>query len=69
MLSDKDVTVVDSAALLLTDKRLRLCSCLWLGKQFDYARKVEKVLLPESESAFLPVVRAGRFKSRGISGC
>lgn len=61
-LSDKDVTVVDQRGTLLsekdTDSELSVA-----GKQFDYARKVEEVLLQRVNSILGPVVGQGRFRA------
>ena len=61
-LSDKDVTVVDQRGTLLsekdTDSELSVA-----GKQFDYARKVEDVLLQRVNSILGPVVGQGRFRA------
>ncbi|RNF52259.1 flagellar basal body M-ring protein FliF [Marinomonas hwangdonensis] len=61
-LSDKDVTVVDQRGTLLsekdTDSELSVA-----GRQFDYARKVEDVLLQRVNSILGPVVGQGRFRA------
>lgn len=61
-LSDKDVTVVDQRGTLLsekdTDSELSVA-----GRQFDYARKVEEVLLQRVNSILGPVVGQGRFRA------
>lgn len=61
-LSDKDVTVVDQRGTLLTEKDSD-SELSVAGKQFDYARKVEEVLLTRVNSILGPVVGDGRFKA------
>jgi flagellar M-ring protein FliF len=61
-LSDKDVTVVDQRGTLLTEKDSD-SELSVAGKQFDYARKVEEVLLQRVNSILSPVVGQGRFKA------
>jgi flagellar M-ring protein FliF len=61
-LSDKDVTVVDQRGTLLTEKDSD-SELSVAGKQFDYARKVEEVLLQRVNSILGPVVGQGRFKA------
>ncbi|MBJ7536807.1 flagellar basal-body MS-ring/collar protein FliF [Marinomonas transparens] len=61
-LSDKDVTVVDQRGTLLTEKDID-SELSVAGKQFDYARKVEEVLLRRVNSILGPVVGEGRFKA------
>jgi len=61
-LSDKDVTVVDQRGTLLTEKDSD-SELSVAGKQFDYARKVEDVLLQRVNSILGPVVGEGRFKA------
>ncbi|MEL0637922.1 flagellar basal-body MS-ring/collar protein FliF [Marinomonas sp. TI.3.20] len=61
-LSDNNVTVVDQRGTLLTEKdpssQLSVA-----GKQFDYTRRVEDVLLHRVNSILGPVVGDGRFKA------
>ncbi|WP_191600704.1 flagellar basal-body MS-ring/collar protein FliF [Marinomonas algicola] len=61
-LNHKDVTVVDQRGTLLSqkdqDSELSIA-----GKQFDYTRKVEDVLLSRVNNILNPVVGAGRFKA------
>ncbi len=61
-LSHKDVTVVDQRGTLLSqkdqDSELSIA-----GKQFDYTRKVEDVLLSRVNNILDPVVGSGRFKA------
>ncbi|MBR7888697.1 flagellar M-ring protein FliF [Marinomonas sp. A79] len=61
-LSDKDVTVVDQRGTLLTEKDSD-SELSVAGKQFDYARKVEEVLLQRVNSILGPVIGQGRFKA------
>ncbi|NVK72498.1 flagellar basal body M-ring protein FliF [Marinomonas sp. CT5] len=61
-LSDKDVTVVDQRGTLLTDKDSD-SELSVAGKQFDYARKVEDVLLQRVNNILGPVIGQGRFKA------
>ncbi|AEF53859.1 flagellar basal-body MS-ring/collar protein FliF [Marinomonas posidonica] len=61
-LSDKDVTVVDQRGTLLTEKDSN-SELSVAGKQFDYARKVEDVLLQRVNNILGPVVGQGRFKA------
>ncbi|MFT2110249.1 flagellar basal-body MS-ring/collar protein FliF [Marinomonas sp. 2405UD68-3] len=61
-LSHKDVTVVDQRGTLLSqkdqDSELSIA-----GKQFDYTRKVEDVLLSRVNNILDPVVGSGRFQA------
>lgn len=59
-LSDKDVTVVDQRGTLLTEKNTD-SELSVAGKQFDYTRKVEDVLLQRVNNILGPVVGQGRF--------
>jgi flagellar M-ring protein FliF len=61
-LSDKDVTVVDQRGTLLTEKDTD-SELSVAGKQFDYARKVEDVLLQRVNNILGPVIGQGRFKA------
>jgi len=61
-LSDKDVTVVDQRGTLLTEKDID-SELSVAGKQFDYARKVEDVLLQRVNNILGPVIGQGRFKA------
>ncbi|TDO98287.1 flagellar basal-body MS-ring/collar protein FliF [Marinomonas balearica] len=61
-LSDKDVTVVDQRGTLLTDKD-STSELSIAGKQFDYTRRVEEVMLRRVNNILLPVVGSGRFKA------
>ncbi|WP_421855254.1 flagellar basal-body MS-ring/collar protein FliF [Marinomonas sp.] len=61
-LSDKDVTVVDQRGTLLTEKDAD-SELSVAGKQFDYARKVEDVLLQRVNNILGPVIGQGRFKA------
>lgn len=61
-LSDKDVTVVDQRGTLLTEKDSN-SELSVAGKQFDYTRKVEDVLLQRVNNILGPVVGQGRFKA------
>lgn len=61
-LSDKNVTVVDQRGTLLTEKDSSSELSI-AGKQFDYTRKVEDVLLHRVNSILGPVVGNGRFKA------
>ncbi|ETX10905.1 flagellar M-ring protein FliF [Marinomonas ushuaiensis DSM 15871] len=61
-LSDKDVTVVDQRGTLLTEKDID-SELSVAGKQFDYARKVEEVLLQRVNNILGPVIGQGRFKA------
>ncbi|MGO2233320.1 MAG: flagellar basal-body MS-ring/collar protein FliF [Marinomonas sp.] len=61
-LSDKDVTVVDQRGTLLTEKDSD-SELSVAGKQFDYARKVEEVLLQRVNNILGPVIGQGRFKA------
>ncbi|MCB5161962.1 flagellar basal-body MS-ring/collar protein FliF [Marinomonas algarum] len=61
-LSDKDVTVVDQRGTLLTEKDTD-SELSVAGKQFDYARKVEDVLLQRVNNILGPVIGEGRFKA------
>lgn len=61
-LSDKNVTVVDQRGTLLTEKDPS-SELTVAGKQFEYTRKVEDVLLQRVNSILGPVVGDGRFKA------
>lgn len=61
-LSDKDVTVIDQRGTLLTEKDID-SELSVAGKQFDYARKVEDVLLQRVNNILGPVIGQGRFKA------
>lgn len=61
-LSDKDVTVVDQRGTLLTEKNSDTELSV-AGKQFDYARRVEEVLLQRVNNILGSVVGQGRFKA------
>ncbi|ADZ92454.1 flagellar basal-body MS-ring/collar protein FliF [Marinomonas mediterranea] len=61
-LSDKDVTVVDQRGTLLTDKDSSSELSI-AGKQFDYTRRVEEVMLRRVNNILMPVVGSGRFKA------
>jgi flagellar M-ring protein FliF len=61
-LSDKDVTVVDQRGTLLSEKDSD-SELSVAGKQFDYARKVEDVLLQRVNSILGAVVGQGRFRA------
>ncbi|GAB3480902.1 flagellar basal-body MS-ring/collar protein FliF [Marinomonas epiphytica] len=61
-LSDKDVTVVDQRGTLLTEKD-STSELSVAGKQFEYTRKVEDVLLTRVNNILGPVIGAGRFKA------
>ncbi|RDL43660.1 flagellar basal body M-ring protein FliF [Marinomonas piezotolerans] len=61
-LSDKDVTVVDQRGTLLTDKNSSSELSI-AGKQFDYTRRVEDVMLQRVNNILSPVVGNGRFKA------
>jgi len=61
-LSDKNVTVVDQRGTLLTEKDID-SELSVAGKQFDYARKVEDVLLQRVNNILGPVIGQGRFKA------
>ena len=61
-LSDQDVTVVDQRGTLLTEKDSQ-SELSVAGKQFDYARKVEDVLLRRVNNILGPVIGEGRFKA------
>ncbi|MBD5769822.1 flagellar basal-body MS-ring/collar protein FliF [Marinomonas colpomeniae] len=61
-LSDKDVTVVDQRGTLLSEKDSD-SELSVAGKQFDYARKVEEVLLQRVNSILGAVVGQGRFRA------
>ncbi len=61
-LSDKDVTVVDQRGTLLTEKDIDTELSV-AGKQFDYTRKVEDVLLQRVNNILGPVIGQGRFKA------
>ncbi len=61
-LSDKDVTVVDQRGTLLSEKNSD-SELSVAGKQFDYARKVEDVLLQRVNSILGAVVGQGRFRA------
>ena len=61
-LSPKDVTVVDQRGTLLSEKDSTSALSV-AGKQFDYARKVESVLLSRVNNILDPVVGSGRFQA------
>ncbi len=61
-LSDKDVTVVDQRGTLLTEKDTNSELSI-AGKQFEYTRRVEDVLLSRVNNILSPVVGGGRFKA------
>ena len=61
-LSDKDVTVVDQRGTLLTDKSGNTELTI-AGKQFDYTRRVEDVMLQRVNNILSPVVGNGRFQA------
>ena len=61
-LSDQDVTVVDQRGTLLTEKDID-SELSVAGKQFEYSRRVEEVLLRRVNSILSPVVGNGRFKA------
>ncbi|OUR66710.1 flagellar M-ring protein FliF [Marinomonas sp. 42_23_T18] len=61
-LSTKSVTVVDQRGTLLSEKETS-SELSVAGKQFDYTRKVEDVLLRRVNSILEPVVGAERFKA------
>ena len=61
-LSDKDVTVVDQRGTLLTEKDSSSELSI-AGKQFEYTRRVEDVLLQRVNNILSPVVGDGRFKA------
>lgn len=61
-LSDKDVTVVDQRGTLLTEKDTN-SELSVAGKQFEYTRKVEDVLLQRVNNILGPVIGDGRFKA------
>ncbi len=61
-LSDKDVTVVDQRGTLLTDKSGNTELTI-AGKQFDYTRRVEDVMLQRVNNILSPVVGSGRFQA------
>lgn len=61
-LSQKDVTVVDQRGTLLSEKEMNSELAI-AGKQFDYTRKVEDVLLTRVNNILEPVVGEGRFKA------
>ncbi|TPE54695.1 flagellar basal body M-ring protein FliF [Maribrevibacterium harenarium] len=61
-LSDKDVTVVDQRGTLLTEKDSSSELSI-AGKQFEYTRRVEDVLLQRVNNILDPVVGGGRFKA------
>ncbi|EAQ66231.1 flagellar M-ring protein [Marinomonas sp. MED121] len=61
-LSAKSVTVVDQRGTLLSEKETS-SELSVAGKQFDYTRKVEDVLLSRVNSILGPVVGADRFKA------
>ncbi|MBM6551242.1 flagellar basal-body MS-ring/collar protein FliF [Marinomonas ostreistagni] len=61
-LSDQDVTVVDQRGTLLTEKDID-SELSVAGKQFEYTRRVEDVLLRRVNNILSPVVGNGRFKA------
>ncbi|CUB03007.1 flagellar basal-body MS-ring/collar protein FliF [Marinomonas fungiae] len=61
-LSDKDVTVVDQRGTLLTEKDNNSELSI-AGKQFEYTRRVEDVMLQRVNNILSPVVGGGRFKA------
>lgn len=61
-LSAKDVTVVDQRGTLLSEKETS-SELSVAGKQFEYTRKVEDVLLSRVNNILEPVVGADRFKA------
>lgn len=61
-LNPKSVTVVDQRGTLLSEKETSSELSI-AGKQFDYTRKVEEVLLSRVNSILEPVVGAERFKA------
>jgi flagellar M-ring protein FliF len=61
-LNPKSVTVVDQRGTLLSEKETS-SELSVAGKQFDYTRKVEEVLLSRVNSILEPVVGAERFKA------
>lgn len=61
-LSDKDVTVVDQRGTLLTEKDID-SELSVAGKQFEYTRRVEDVLLQRVNNILGPVIGQGRFKA------
>ncbi|SBS24962.1 Flagellar M-ring protein [Marinomonas aquimarina] len=61
-LSDKDVTVVDQRGTLLTEKDSNSELSI-AGKQFEYTRRVEDVMLQRVNNILSPVVGGGRFKA------
>jgi len=61
-LNPKSVTVVDQRGTLLSEKETSSELSI-AGKQFDYTRKVEDVLLNRVNSILEPVVGAERFKA------
>ncbi|WP_067099768.1 flagellar basal-body MS-ring/collar protein FliF [Marinomonas atlantica] len=61
-LSDKDITVVDQRGTLLTEKDTSSQLSI-AGKQFEYSRRVEDVMLQRVNNILSPVVGSGRFKA------
>lgn len=61
-LSQEDVTVVDQRGSLLSEKDID-SELSVAGRQFEYNRKVEDVLLNRVNSILDPVVGSGRFKA------
>lgn len=61
-LNDKDVTVVDQRGTLLTEKDID-SELSVAGKQFEYTRRVEDVMLRRVNNILSPVVGNGRFKA------
>lgn len=61
-LSDKDVTIVDQRGTLLTEKDNNSELSI-AGKQFEYTRRVEDVMLQRVNNILSPVVGGGRFKA------
>ena len=61
-LNSKNVTVVDQRGTLLSEKETS-SELSVAGKQFEYARKVEEVLLSRVNNILEPVVGVDRFKA------
>ncbi|WP_425642769.1 flagellar basal-body MS-ring/collar protein FliF [Marinomonas gallaica] len=61
-LSDQDVTIVDQRGTLLTEKDTN-SELSVAGKQFEYSRRVEDVMLQRVNNILSPVVGSGRFKA------
>lgn len=62
-LDPKDVTIVDQRGTLLSEKDSSSELSI-AGKQFDYTRKVESVLLSRVNNILAPVIGAERFKAQ-----